>query len=71
MMSAPKGHVGAEAAGLGAERDGVVAQVTAFHALEDQVVAMLQATGADAASGADSLAMASIRLSSASIESID
>ena len=52
MMSAPKVDVGAQAARLLAEADGVVAQVAALHPLQDQVVAGLQATGADAASAA-------------------
>jgi hypothetical protein len=37
-----EGHVGAQAARLPAEGDGVVAQVAALHPLQDQVVAMLQ-----------------------------
>jgi hypothetical protein len=52
------------------KRDGVVAQVTALHPLQDQVVAMLQRQ-VQMRHQARFVAMACIRLSSASIESMD
>ena len=42
MMSAPKVMSGRKRRASSAEADRVVAQVAAFHPLEDQVVAMLQ-----------------------------
>ena len=52
MRSAPKAMSGRSAAGAADEVQRIGAQVAALHALQDQVVAVLQATGADAASAA-------------------